>query len=112
LQKNLLRDAFARIDIFTSLTIIGPGAEALLAMREGESGEPVPRLLDDDAVAELRAIPGVRYVQPQLSVESFVRFEGRTRRIGIGGAPIEVDFNPRFRDFIAGRHLRAGSRTP
>ncbi|MFZ4795259.1 MAG: ABC transporter permease [Blastocatellia bacterium] len=108
LQKNLLRDAFARIDIFTSLTIIGPGAEALLAMREGESGEPVPRLLDDNAIAELRAIPGVRYVQPQLSVESFVRFEGRTRRIGIGGAPTEVDFNPRFRDFIAGRHLRAG----
>lgn len=109
LQKNLLRDAFARIDIFTSLTIIGPGAEALLAMREGESSEAPARLLDDGAIAELRAIPGVRYVQPQISAESYVRFEGRTRRISIGGAPFDVDLNPRFRDFIAGRHLRTGS---
>src|SRR5215475_12872822 len=42
LQNNLLRDALARIDLFTSITVMGPGADALLAMRDqnpdGETG--------------------------------------------------------------------------
>ncbi len=111
LQRNLLRDAFARIDLFTSITVIGPGADALLAMRDedaGSSGESSARVLDDAALAELRAIPGVRYVQPQVTYQGIARFEGRTRRIAIGGAPYEIDFNPRFSDFLAGRHLGPG----
>lgn len=122
LQQNLLRDAFARIDLFTSITIIGPGADALLAQSDrpdgGTDGRPdengsapesqPPRVLDEAALAELRAIPGVRYVQPQVVYQGIVRFEGRTRRIGIGGAPEEpkeIEFNPRFNDLIAGRYL-------
>src|SRR5215813_1141425 len=34
LQNNLLRDALARIDLFTSITVMGPGADAMLAMRD------------------------------------------------------------------------------
>src|SRR6266511_1648232 len=34
LQNNLLRDALARIDLFTSITVMGPGTDALLAMRD------------------------------------------------------------------------------
>src|SRR6185369_17847565 len=34
LQNNLLRDALARIELFTSITVMGPGADALLAMRD------------------------------------------------------------------------------
>jgi putative ABC transport system permease protein len=136
LQNNLLRDALARIDLFTSITVMGPGADALLAMRDqplngapdgagnandaGESNaeksdrdvsatpEPTPmptRMLDDAAIAELQSISGVRYVLPNFSFSSYVRFEGRTRRAFIGGAPQAIDYNPRFKKFLAGRHF-------
>ncbi|MBO0726747.1 MAG: ABC transporter permease [Blastocatellia bacterium] len=132
LQNNLLRDALARIDLFTSITVMGPGADALLAMRDqnpdetmnangaGESnGEKSdgdapatpestpkpPRMLDDAAIAELQSIKGVRYVLPNLSFSSYVRFEGRTRRAFIGGAPQSIEYNPRFKKFLAGRHF-------
>ena len=119
LQANLLKDAFARIDFFTSITVFGPGADALLAMREGRtalendgqeasaanSNEPGRRILDDATIDELRAIPGVRYVFPQVSFEGYLRFEGKTRRASIAGAPLDIAFNPRFRNFIAGGHF-------
>src|SRR5262249_10365090 len=124
LQNNLLRDALARIDLFTSITVMGPGTDALLAMRDqgqdgaanddgaGESnGEksdgaasptpsPTPtRMLDDAAIAELQSLSGVRYVLPNFSFSCYVRFEGRTRRAFIGGAPQAIDYNPRFKKF-------------
>ncbi|HEY8461296.1 MAG TPA: FtsX-like permease family protein [Blastocatellia bacterium] len=139
LQNNLLRDALARIDLFTSITVMGPGADALLAMRDepqnaangasdgaanasgaGESDggksdanasstpEPTPtptRMLDDAAIAELQSLSGVRYVLPNFSFSSYVRFEGRTRRAFIGGAPQSIEYNPRFKKFLAGRHF-------
>ncbi len=137
LQNNLLRDALARIDLFTSITVMGPGADAVLAMRDQDSnsasnsggedngasseakpnGEPTPtpdptptppRLLDDAAIAELQSISGVRYVLPNLSFQNYVRFEGRTRRAFIGGAPLSVDYNPRFKKFLAGHHFTSG----
>lgn len=121
LQRNLLRDAFARIDLFTSITIIGPGADALLALsderagREQENGgaplDPPARVLDGAALAELQAIPGVRYVQPQITYQGIIRFGGRTRRLAIGGAPTDIEFNPRFSEMIAGRYLQARSST-
>jgi ABC-type lipoprotein release transport system permease subunit len=132
LQNNLLRDALARIDLFTSITVMGPGTDALLAMRDQGQGEaanddsagesnveksdgaasptpepsPTPtRMLDDAAIAELQGLSGVRYVLPNLSFSSYVRFEGRTRRAFIGGAPQAIEYNPRFKKFLAGRHF-------
>lgn len=111
LQNNILKDVFARIDFFSSITVTGPGADALLSMREGgdgdESGEgAVPRrVLDDKAIDELRKLDGVRYVYPNLSFDSIVKFEGRTRRISVGGAPMEIEFNPRFKTYLAGTHF-------
>jgi len=132
LQNNLLRDALARIDLFTSITVMGPGTDALLALRDqsqdgaandngaGDSNgeksdgaasptpEPTPmptRMLDDAAIAELQGLSGVRYVLPNFSFSSYVRFEGRTRRSFIGGAPQAIEYNPRFKKFLAGRHF-------
>ncbi|HEY6403048.1 MAG TPA: FtsX-like permease family protein, partial [Blastocatellia bacterium] len=130
LQNNLLRDALARMDLFTSITVMGPGADALLAMRDqapedvtnandesnGEKSdgdasatpEPTPtpaRMLDDVAIAELQSLSGVRYVLPNFSFSSYVRFEGRMRRSFIGGAPQSIDYNPRFKKFLAGHHF-------
>src|SRR5262245_9453143 len=138
LQNNLLRDALARIDLFTSITVMGPGADAMLAMRDQNTNsasnaapnavgddngasseeksdadasatpEPTPtpvRMLDDDAIAELQSPKGVRYVLPNFSFQNYVRFEGRTRRAFIGGAPQSVEYNPRFKKFLAGHHF-------
>ncbi len=134
LQNNLLRDALARVDLFTSITVIGPGADAMLAMQDRTSNsdsnngsddngssseeksdgdpsatpEPTPtpvRMLDDAAIDELQSINGVRYVLPNFSFSNYVRFEGRTRRAFIGGAPQSIEFNPRFKKFLAGHHL-------
>jgi ABC-type antimicrobial peptide transport system permease subunit len=136
LQNNLLRDALARIDLFTSITVMGPGTDALLAMRDqGQDGaandngaveskveksevaasatpEPSPtptRMLDDAAIAELQGLSGVRYVVPNFSFSSYVRFEGRTRRAFIGGAPLSIEYNPRFKKFLAGHHFTAAA---
>src|SRR5215813_7015332 len=38
LQNNLLRDALARIDLFTAITVMGPSADAMLAMQDRASG--------------------------------------------------------------------------
>jgi putative ABC transport system permease protein len=132
LQDNLLKDALARIDLFTSITVIGPSADAMLAMQDqnanagsdtGGADEPKeeqteadssksptpsstpPRKLDDDAIRELQSIQGVRYVLPNFSFQNYVRFEGRTRRAFIGGAPQSVEYNPRFKKFLAGHHF-------
>jgi putative ABC transport system permease protein len=136
LQNNLLRDALARIDLFTSITVMGPGTDALLAMRDqgrdeaandsgaGESNggksegtasatpEPSPtptRMLDDTAIAELQGLSGVRYVLPNFSFSNYVRFEGRTRRAFTGGAPQSIEYNPRFKKFLAGHHFTAAA---
>src|SRR5262245_19007183 len=142
LQNNLLRDALARIDLFTSITVMGPGTDALLAMRDqgqdgaanddgaGESNgekpdgaasptpepsqtpEPSPtltRMLDDATIAELQGRSGVRYDLPNFSFSSYVRFEGRTRRAFIGGAPQSIEYNPRFKKCLAGRHFSAAA---
>jgi ABC-type lipoprotein release transport system permease subunit len=127
LQNNMLRDALGRIDLFTQIWVTGPGVDAMLAMNElkaaqdsGGGGDPSPtsdgkglpaptpvvtRLIDDAAITELQSIKGVRYAVPNFTFGTYIQFEGRTRQAIIGGAPIAIEYNPRFKDFLAGRHL-------
>jgi ABC-type antimicrobial peptide transport system permease subunit len=125
LQNNLLKEAFARIDFFTSITVFGPSADMVLAMREGTVEEapkeneapaptpeaspsptpPISRILDDAMLKELAQLNGVRYVLPLFNTANYVQFGGRTRRTSIGGAPLDVEYNPRFKYFIAGQHF-------
>ena len=122
LQQNILANAFAKLDLFTVITVFGPSADELLAISGGRSpGGPSPaaspgpeaspspgpdlrrRTLDDRAVAEFGQIPGVRYALPVLAFQSYVRYQGRTERHRIGGALASVDYNPRFKKILAGR---------
>src|SRR5262249_59578246 len=67
--------------------------------------EPSPtptRMLDDAAIAELEGLSGVRYVVPNFSFSNYVRFEGRTRRAFIGGAPQTNETNPPVKKFLPG----------
>ncbi len=78
------------------------------AANQKPSPTPTPlatRMIDDAAIAELQTIKGVRYVVPNFSFGTYVQFEGRTRRAFIGGAPISIEYNPRFKTFLAGRHF-------
>ncbi|HWQ35017.1 MAG TPA: FtsX-like permease family protein [Blastocatellia bacterium] len=116
LQQNIIARTFARFDVFTSITVFGASADALIALNERRTGnadeevrtdqpERRQRALNDEAVAELSRLSGVQYVLPALSFQCYVRFENRTRRQIISGAPASVDNNPRFRKFLAGHGL-------
>ena len=85
LQNNIITQALARLEIFTTITVTGVNVDALLEMNEGRtaldedddkptsptptpsvspspspSGTPEPRrILDDEALAEMEKIPGV-----------------------------------------------------
>jgi ABC-type antimicrobial peptide transport system permease subunit len=124
LQNNLLRDALGRIDLFTQILVTGPGVDAMLAMNEANAADeknnadpasdgkavaaPTPivtRLLDDAAITELQSINGVRYAVPNFTFGTYIQFDGRTRRAIIGGAPVSIEYNPRFKNFLAGHHI-------
>lgn len=123
LQKNILGQALSRLDVFTSITVSGASAEALLEINQGRadagaspenSSAPEPsaepgnrrrprRALNDEAIAEIAAFGGVKYAVPVINFPGFVKFEGRIRRIGIGGSSVSIPDNPKFRKMLAGR---------
>ncbi len=129
LQQNIIGQALSKLDVFTQITVRGASADVLLEMNEGrtvldQGGEnnaakrnenedsadnqrPLARqprrVLNDESVAEIQKIKGVKYVLPAVNFNCYVRFDGRVRRMGIGGAPASIEDNPRFRKFLAGR---------
>ncbi|MBL8207015.1 MAG: ABC transporter permease [Blastocatellia bacterium] len=127
LQNNIITQALARLDIFTTITVSGVNVDALLEMNEARppfddeeekqtaptpSASPLPspnatpeprRLLDDEAVTEIEKIPGVKYAVPQINVSCYLRFENRTRRRTLGGALANTDRIPGFKKFLAGQ---------
>jgi putative ABC transport system permease protein len=125
LQNNIITQALARLDLFTTITVSGINVDALLEMNEARtpfddeedneasptpSASPSPsatleprRLLDDEAVAEIETIPGVKYAVPQVNFSGYLRFENRTRRRTLGGALANTDRIPGFKKFLAGQ---------
>lgn len=129
LQQNIIGQAFARLDAFTAITVVGADADDLLALSEGrtaldeesaddeqrDDAQPSPspsaatvntprrpqRALDDETLAEIQKMPGVRFAAPIISFGSYVRFNERTRYQTIFGATVRDD--PRFKAFLAGR---------
>jgi len=61
-----------------------------------------PRVLNDEALADIQRLNGVRYVVPLVSFSSFARFNDRTRRLSISGAPTAIEDFPAFNKFLAG----------
>jgi ABC-type lipoprotein release transport system permease subunit len=152
LQQNIIANALSKLEVFTSITVFGASADALIEMNQGRTafddppqGEaataspspaaspnaspdasptdtpptappaspaasPSPqlgrfesrRVLDDDALAEIEKIGGVRYVLPNVSFSSYLRFDGRTRRVSLSGAPLDPERLPGFKSFVAG----------
>ncbi len=127
LQNNIITQALARLEIFTTITVTGVNVDALLEMNEGrtaldeeddKSTSPTPtpsaspspsappeprRLLDDEALAEIEKIPGVKYAVPQVNFSCYLRFANRTRRRSLSGAFADTERIPGFKKFLAGQ---------
>lgn len=139
LQRNIIGQAFARLDAFTAITVLGADADDLLVLREGRTvldggeAEDKPsasapasssqntaapgsspdaeknggrlgrprRALNEEAVAEIQKLDGVRFVAPIVTFTGYTRFNDRTRFQFIAGATAGSD--PRFKTFLAGQ---------
>ncbi|HYO64182.1 MAG TPA: FtsX-like permease family protein [Pyrinomonadaceae bacterium] len=87
-----------------------PGEEG--RRQEGERNNARPgersskRALDDAALAEIAKIPGVTFVEPNVSFNAYVRANNRARRQLVGGVRVP-NAATRFRNFDAGRMVAA-----
>src|SRR5262245_18730232 len=90
LQRNMLA-RFSALDLFNEIQVFGLGLSNLAGVaRErvrGEEGDrpdgrqrtdkTPSRILDDAGVQEIAKIPGVAYVEPNISFGSYVRSNGK-----------------------------------
>src|SRR5882762_9525555 len=119
LQRNML-SRFRALDLFNEMQVFGKNVFAMAAAggnqnsaRRGENPnggrsfkpdkEPT-RILDDAAIAEIAKIPGVAYVEPNLSIFTYVRVNGHSQVESIGGASVP-NASSRFKDFKAGHMI-------
>ena len=117
LQRNTIA-RFKELDLFNEITVFGKSISNLMEAemdrrsrvgpgnpernRPGAVPEKSPeRPLDDAAITEISAIPGVASVEPNISFNVYVRINGKARNAFIGGALVP---NPssRFKNFAAG----------
>jgi len=118
LQRNML-DRFKALDLFNEIQVFGRGLSNLAAgldrnPKRDDSGErrngrqrpdkSPTRILDDAGVAEIAKIPGVAYVEPNVSFTAYVRSNGRVLSQYVGGANIP-NAASRFQHFTAGKMI-------
>src|SRR5947209_11985582 len=120
LQRNT-KARFKELDLFNEITVFGKSISKLMEAEmdrrsRGGPGNPernrpaaVPektpeRPLDDAAITEISAIPGVASVEPNIAFNVFVRINGKARTAFVGGALVP---NPssRFKNFSAGEMI-------
>ena len=119
LQRNML-DRFKALDFFNEIQVFGQGLSNLAGLDrssrgpEGErrndrrSDKSPTRILNDAGIKEIAAIPGVAYVEPSVSLNVFVRSNGRLRSSNVGGANIP-NAATRFQHFAAGKMISSPS---
>ncbi|HEX5604625.1 MAG TPA: FtsX-like permease family protein [Pyrinomonadaceae bacterium] len=115
LQRNML-DRFKALDFFNEVQVFGQGLSTLAGLdrsSRGPEGEPrndrrsnrsPTRILNDAGIKEIAAIPGVAYVEPSVSMNIFVRSNGKLRSTNVGGANIP-NAATRFQHFAAGKMI-------
>jgi putative ABC transport system permease protein len=121
LQRNLLA-RFRALDLFNEIRVFGQNLSALASAgldRAGgrERGEPSERresrlrpdktpsrILDDAAIAEIAKLPGVAYVEPNITFTVYVRANNRTLPQFVSGASVP-NAASRFKEFVAGQMI-------
>jgi ABC-type lipoprotein release transport system permease subunit len=122
LQRNTI-SRFKELDLFNEITVYGRSLSDLVEgefnsrsdgsganrreegnRRRAEGTKPPERALDDAAIAEIAALPGVASVEPNISLQTYVRVNGKARSVIIGGTLVP---NPasRFNNFAAGQMI-------
>src|SRR5438552_2898258 len=120
LQRNLL-SRFRALDLFNEMRVFGKNVFMAAAgnnrnsNRRGENPndrrgpsfrpdkEPT-RVLDDAAIAEISKIPGVAYVEPSVTLFTYVRCNGHAEVESIAGASVP-NASARFKEFTAGQMI-------
>ncbi|HKR02062.1 MAG TPA: ABC transporter permease, partial [Pyrinomonadaceae bacterium] len=124
LQRNTV-SRFKELDLFNEITVYGkslsslveegfdksPGEQSQAKQPERKRDDPGPdkppeRPLDDTAIAEIARLPGVASIEPNISLVTYVRANGRARTITIGGTLVPNDAS-RFKNFSAGKMISA-----
>jgi hypothetical protein len=123
LQRNML-SRFRALDLFNEMRVFGKNVFALAAAsgsrnsnrnvenpnaRRGPSFRPdkePTRILDDAAIAEISKIPGVAYVEPSVTLFTYVRCNGHAEVESIAGASVP-NSSARFTEFKAGQMISA-----
>lgn len=119
LQRNML-SRFRALDLFNEIRVMGKsvftmamsvepklGRDARPGDRRGPSFRPnqePTRILDDAAVAEIQKIPGVAYVEPDISFTVYVRCNGQVSPAQVAGTSVP-NAASRFRTFAAGKMI-------
>lgn len=116
LQRNMLA-RFKALDLFNEIQVFGRGLSNLAGLGndrradgEGRNGRRVDktptRILDDPGVAEIAAIPGVAYVEPNVRFNGYVRSNNKLLTQFIGGINIP-NASSRFQHFMSGKMITA-----
>lgn len=124
LQRNTV-SRFRELDLFNEITVYGKSLSNLVEegfnkrsgaqdagkppdRKKDDEGpdKPPERSLDDAAIAEIAAIPGVASVEPNIYLNAYARSNGKAKSVVIGGTLVP---NPasRFKNFEAGQMLSA-----
>jgi ABC-type lipoprotein release transport system permease subunit len=118
LQRNMLT-RFRALDLFNQINVFGKSVFSMAMMnvdpklrRDAEPGRQGPRranseatrILDDAAIAEISKIPGVAYVEPQISFVVYVRCNGRVAPTSVAGASVP-NASSKFKLFAAGQMI-------
>ena len=115
LQQNMLA-RFGALDLFNEVAVFGRSLTNLATagllkepgsnQKDEQRGRVRPdkqatRILDDAAVEEIRKIPGVAYVHPNLNTMAYIRSNGNVRWQSISGTSVPNQA-ARFKEFVAG----------
>jgi len=116
LQRNMLA-RFKALDLFNEISVFGQSLSSLASAgldrsrgegeRRGPRGRPdktPTRMLDDAAVAEISKIPGVAYVEPNITLWIYMRANGRVLTGTAAGATVP-NASSRFQEFVAGKMI-------
>ena len=115
LQGNMLA-RFKALDLFSEMRVFGKslssmasaGADRRPRNEAGERRLPTDkrptRILDDNAIAEIAKIPGVAYVEPNITFSAYVRANDRVLTALVGGAAVP-NASTRFQEYVGGQMI-------
>ncbi len=120
LQRNML-SRFRALDLFNEVRVFGKNVVSMAIAgvdpklkRDDTPGErrgggfrpdkSPTRILDDAAITEIAAIPGVAYAEPDISFTTFIRANGRVVPLSVNGVSVP-NASSRFKNFLAGQMI-------